>query len=311
MKFIQIGYSGRNGFLNYFATFALTASTLLGVGLIPYTYALKKVGLVLNKGISTEDAINALGENTFLALQLFPFVLALFVLMLCNKFIHKRTVLSLFTSRKSFDWKRFFVSFTAWGILMFCMLGINAHFLKNPYEWNFNSQTFWMLLAISIFVIPLQTTFEEAFFRGNLFQGMGTFFRKGWVTVFFTASLFALIHGSNPEVETLGFGILIYFLVTGVFLGILTLMDDGLELSMGFHAWNNIFGALFVTNNWQVFQSDAIWMDTAKPNFGWDAIASMAVFFPLLILLFSKLFNWKDWKNRFFGEIKDPNQHKN
>jgi hypothetical protein len=144
MKFIQIGFSGKNSFLTYFATFALTASTLLGVGLIPYTLALKKAGLVLTKGVTAKDAINALGENTFLALQLFPFVLALLVLILCNKFIHKRTILSLFTSRKSFDWKRFFTSFGTWGVLMFAMLGINAYVLKNPYEWNFNPQTFWM-----------------------------------------------------------------------------------------------------------------------------------------------------------------------
>ena len=305
MNFIKIGFIGKKGFLNYLITFALTASTMLGAGLLPYTFALKRAGLVLNKGITTKQAIEALGENTFLALQLFPFIIALFVLMLCNKIIHKRTILSLFTARDKFNWKRFFVSFIAWGILMFMLFGINASLLKNPYEWNFNPNTFWMLLAISIFVIPLQTTFEEAFFRGFLFQGFGAFFRKGWITVLFTASLFALIHGSNPEVQTLGYGILIYFLITGIFLGILTLMDDGIELSMGFHAWNNVFGALFVTNKWQVFQSDALWMDTAKPNFGWDAIASMAICFPLLILLFSKVFKWKDWKNKFFKEIKE------
>ena len=41
-------------------------------------------------------------------------------------------------------------------------------------------------------------------------------------------------------------------------LGILTLMDDGLELALGFHAANNLITALLVTADWTAFQTDSI-----------------------------------------------------
>lgn len=301
MNFIQLAFTGRNTFLSYLSTFLLTLTAIIGPGMVPYTVAVSRAGFTVDKTHSTQEIIAVLGENNFLALQLFPFVLALIVLMLCVRYIHKRPVLSLFTARNSFDWKRFFVSFFAWGLMMGALMAINAWIFGNTYKWNFNPATFGMLLVISVFLIPLQTTFEEAMFRGNLFQGFGSFFRKGWITVVFTGSFFGLVHGSNPEVGVLGMGILVYYVVTGIFLGLLTLMDDGLELSMGFHAMNNIFGALIVTNSWQVFQSDALWMDTAKPSFGWDTIASMAVCFPLLLLLFARIYKWKHWKKKLFN----------
>lgn len=47
----------------------------------------------------------------------------------------------------------------------------------------------------------------------------------------------------------------------------MALMDDGLELSMGYHAINNIFAALILTNEWQAFQTDALFYGSCKTNF--------------------------------------------
>jgi hypothetical protein len=41
----------------------------------------------------------------------------------------------------------------------------------------------------------------------------------------------------------------VYYIGTGLF-GILTLMDEGMELALGFHAANNLVGALLVTSDW-------------------------------------------------------------
>ena len=43
----------------------------------------------------------------------------------------------------------------------------------------------------------------------------------------------------NPEVEKLGYLILVYYIGSGLFLGIITLMDEGIELALGFHFANN------------------------------------------------------------------------
>ncbi len=76
----------------------------------------------------------------------------------------------------------------------------------------------------------------------------------------------------------------------------MTIMDEGMELSMGYHAANNVFTAIMITNNWQAFQTDAVFIDTSTPSFGLDSIVTLAIIQPALLLLFSRIFKWKNWK---------------
>ena len=161
-------------------------------------------------------------------------------------------------------------------------------------------ETFFILSLISIFILPIQTTFEEIFFRGYLFQGFGVLFKKGWLSVLMTSVLFGLMHGSNPEVEKLGMILLVFYILNGMFLGLVVLMDDGLELSMGYHAINNIFAALIVTNNWQAFHTDAFFIDNSAPEFGLENILTLVIIQPLLLFIFSKKYKWSSWKTRLF-----------
>jgi hypothetical protein len=76
----------------------------------------------------------------------------------------------------------------------------------------------------------------------------------------------------------------------------MTIMDEGMELSMGYHAANNVFTAIMITNNWQAFQTDAVFIDTSIPSFGLDSIVTLAIIQPALLILFSRIFKWKNWK---------------
>jgi hypothetical protein len=73
-------------------------------------------------------------------------------------------------------------------------------------------------------------------------------------------------------------------------------MDEGMELSMGYHAANNVFTAIMITNNWQAFQTDALFLDTSIPSFGLDSILTLAFIQPALLFVFSKMYQWKNWK---------------
>jgi hypothetical protein len=70
---------------------------------------------------------------------------------------------------------------------------------------------------------------------------------------------------------------------------------------MGYHAANNIFASLVVTNDWQAFQTNAIFIDRSEPVFGWELIFILLLIQPLLLFLFAKLFRWSNWKNKLFG----------
>lgn len=267
------------------------------------------VGLFLGSLVAEGLATSVLGYslaripdhvdlNPLLALLLLPFAFSLMALAFSFKFLHHRPVLSLFTSREHFDWKRVFLSFGIWFMVSGAVVALLI-LLGAPVEWNFKPQPFLMLFLVSFFILPLQTSAEEVFFRGFLFQGFGRLFGKAWVSILLTGVLFGVMHGSNPEVEKIGLYLLIYYIMTGIFLGVITHFDQGLELALGYHAANNIFAALIVTNDWQAFQTDALLMDHSGPSFGWEAWMTIILLQPALIFLYARIFRWKNWKSLF------------
>lgn len=261
--------------------------------------------------LSLTNTANPFAEfetNTQLVLIMLPFLFALVALMLSIKFVHKRPILTLFTARGSFDWKRYFLAFGVWMSVLLILLTIMVYTSDAVY-WNLNSSTFFMLVAISAIMFPIQTAAEEAFFRGWLFQGIGKRLKHAGLSILFTGIIFGLMHGANPEIEKIGYGIFAYYIVSGIFLGIIAHLDDGLELGMGYHAANNMFAAIILTNDWQVFHTDAMFIDTAPPSFGWDAILTLAIIQPLFLLIFGKIYKWKNWKTQLFkSTVQDNDQ---
>jgi membrane protease YdiL (CAAX protease family) len=108
----------------------------------------------------------------------------------------------------------------------------------------------------------------------------------------------------NPEVEKMGFVLLVYYIGTGFFLGIVTLMDEGLELSLGFHAANNLIGCLLVTSDWSALQTSSVFKDISEPSAGLDIILPVVIVFPILLFIFSKKYGWTDWKGKLTGKVE-------
>jgi hypothetical protein len=152
-------------------------------------------------------------------------------------------------------------------------------------------------------MIPIQTSCEEYVFRGYLMQGFGNLARNKWFPLVMTSSIFGLMHIANPEVTKMGYIVLVYYIGTGFFLGILTLMDEGMELSLGFHAANNLIGALLVTADWSVFQTHSILKDISDPSAGFDVILPVLILYPILLFIFAKKYNWINWKEKLTGKI--------
>jgi membrane protease YdiL (CAAX protease family) len=305
MRFVQLGQKGINNFGSIFLTIAAVVFVFFVTQIISLFLALSLSKTELTSS-NLDDLITNLGANTFLAIQLIPFLFALVTLLICIKFLHKRSILTVFTSRKNIDWKRFLFSTTVWFLIMGANLFI-AIWFSDTIQWHFNFQTFIPLLFISLILIPIQTTCEEVLFRGYLLQLFGSSYRLPWLAIIITSILFGLIHAGNPEIDYLGYIALIYYILTGVFLSVVGVMDEGLELSMGYHAANNIFGAIILTNTWQAFQTDAMFIDNSKPTFGLEMVLSLIVIQPLLIFIFAKVYKWRDWKKKLFQPLNSSN----
>jgi len=124
-----------------------------------------------------------------------------------------------------------------------------------------------------------------------------------FIPLFITSVIFGGLHFFNPEVEKLGPIIMVYYIGTGFFLGIITLMDEGLELALGFHAGNNLIAALLVTADWTVFQTNSILKDISDPSAGVDVLGPVLILYPILIGIMALRYKWKGWGEKLFGSI--------
>ena len=251
-----------------------------------------------------EEMINRLGTNITFAILVSPLSIACLVLLFWVKFIHNQTILSLTTSRKKVDWNRVFFSFSLWGGFTLVSTLVIYFLAPENFILNFDTSKFLVFFVLALLLIPLQTSFEEYLFRGYLMQGIGVITKSRLVPLIITSVLFGVMHIANPEVGKLGLIIMVYYIGTGFFLGIITLMDEGLELALGFHAANNLIGALLVTADWTAFQTDSILKDISEPSANFDVLFPIFVIFPILLIIFGKKYGWSNWKEKLTGPLQ-------
>ena len=250
-----------------------------------------------------QSQIQKKGATRFLIEMLLPLVVGLGIVLFWTKFVHAQTLTSLTTSRKKIDWKRVLFAFSLWGSITVLLTFISYQFNPEGYIFNFDLEKFVSLAIVGILLIPLQTSFEEYLFRGHMMQGIGIAVKNRWFPLIVTSVIFGLMHIANPEVGKIGYIIMFYYIGTGLFLGIMTLMDEGLELALGFHAANNLITALLVTANWTAFQTDSILIDVSEPAAGVEIFVPLLVFFPILLFIFSKKYKCTDWKEKLTGRV--------
>lgn len=309
MKFIQQAYKGINEWWSYLVTLFILFIGWQLIGVIPLfgtaAYYAGDMETFLEAG---KDNFMSLGidSNLYLLLMIISFLGGLLGLFIGVKYIHKRAIRTLITSRIKVDWSRFFFAFSLWAVIGVIMVGVGYFISPDDFVWNFNPLSFFVLVIVSFLFLPIQTSMEELMFRGYLMQGFGTWFKKSFVALILTSVIFGLLHGMNPEVEKLGMISMVYYIGTGLVLGIFTLMDEGTELAMGFHAANNIVAAVLVTANWTVFQTDALLIDTSEPSVGWEMFLPVFVLYPLVLYIFSKKYGWTNWQEKLLGTVRKP-----
>ena len=270
------------------------------------------VNFLMSDGVDTNEVIQQtikmIGVNlTFVAL-VGPLAFGLLIVLFWVKFVQGQSITCLTTSRQKIDWKRIFFSFFLWGSIT-TLLIFGLYFTQpENFVWNFNPEKFFIFLVLAVVLVPMQTSFEEYLFRGHMMQGIGLATNSRLIPLIITSVLFGLMHIANPEVGKIGYIIMIYYIGTGFFLGIMTLMDEGLELALGFHAANNLVGALLLTADWTAFQTNSILKDLSEPSAGFDVLTPVFVIFPILLLIFSKVYGWNNWREKLTGKLIEGNK---
>ena len=303
--FIQQAFRYQNDFWRYIIGVAIVLVFIIA-GQLPLTMAIFLEGGFEIAGMEQDEMLQLLDSNLNLFLILLSFAFGLAGVFLAAKVLHNQPIIALTTTRKKIDWGRFFFAFGL--VAIFSLLVTVGDYFANPddYFFNFKPGPFFIMLFIAIVMIPLQTSFEEYFFRGYLMQGIGTLVRNRWVPLIITSVIFGGLHFFNPEVTKLGNIIMIYYIGTGFMLGIMTLMDEGLELALGFHAGNNLITAVLVTADWTAFQTNSLLKDISEPSMGWDVLIPVLIIYPAFLFIMSKKYGWSNWKDKLFGKVEKP-----
>ena len=140
-------------------------------------------------------------------------------------------------------------------------------------------------------------------------QQIGIAVRNRWFPLLFTSVMFGLMHSANPEVAEMGFGIMIFYIGTGLLLGVMTLMDEGMELASGFHLGNNLMASILITSDFSALQTDALFKYTGVENTSGtltEMIISIAITYPIILFILSKKYKWTNWKDKLTGKVYPP-----
>lgn len=301
MNYIQQAYKGKTETW----MFILTALLVSGIFILNFIMFLVLPDDFME--MATEQ-MKSTPPNEMLIMNLVPFAILLALLFVLVKYLHKRSITSLTTARKKIDWGRFFFSFGL--VVAFIVGSFWVSYTMDPslVELQFDLNKFLVLFLISILLFPFQIGLEEYLFRGYFMQHIGVIVKNKWFPLLLTSVLFGIAHSANPEVAEMGYITMVFYIGTGLMLGIMTLMDDGLELALGFHLGNNLMAALLVTSDWSALQTDAIFKYTAEApeNTFIEVMLPVFVVYPIMLFVFSKKYGWTQWNEKLFGRVEKP-----
>lgn len=248
-------------------------------------------------------AMNLPPFGMFITLML-SFVIGMAGLLLGIVKLQKRQFKTIITGFNKIRWGRMAAALALW--MGLCGLGSLASYLLYPGSITLNpdvGQLVWFALP-ALILIPIQSAFEEMAIRGQMLQNMSRRFNSPLTTLIVTSTFFALLHGMNNEVQAYGFGsMMFYYFSFGFLLGMITLMDEGLELAIGIHVGNNLFAFLFVTYPGAAVETPSIFMAT-----GYSGGSDLGIFYACAVVVLMVFFGNKtrNYRALIYNEPINP-----
>lgn len=298
MKHLERALQGKNGVGRYILM-AVLVLFIAQIVALPLLF-LVMIPAILSNGGNIGDFSTAMqnpsdygiSSNLFLVVMMSTFVIMYFLFALLIKPLHGRTVRETINGRRTIRWDRIRMGIIVWGILILADTAITV-LTSSPseYEFRFNAGAFFPLLLIILIIMPFQTSIEELIFRGYLAQGMARWTKNRWWVLVIPSLLFALMHIVNPEVKEYGFWLSMpQYLIMGLMLGLISILDDGIELALGIHFINNALSAILVTHKASALQTDALFLyHDIDPV---ASLISISIASVLVILILQRIYKW-------------------
>lgn len=264
-NYLSLADQGKNNWWRYLIGLLLIGVFWQLIGAIPLTILFV---MVLEDGNPATDVdsvtlqfegINYLWPYLAINFTLLSMLIGVF---LTTTLLHKRPFLTLITALESISWHRLFLGFSVYFVLIATVTSLEALWRPENFQFSLDMQKFLLFLPLAILITPLQAAAEELLFRGYIMQWFG---RLGWHFIFpviASSTLFMLAHLTNPEVTKGNYLIPLLYLFLGLFLAIITVKSNSLELAIGVHTANNLFTVLIMNYTNSALTSPSIFTTT-------------------------------------------------
>ena len=210
--------------------------------------------------------------------------------VLAVTFLHWRSPLTLVTGRRHIDWRRVGMGLGVWFVL--AVLASLVGFLLDPSAFSLGSNlaAFVPFALLAIVLTPIQATAEEIFFRGYLVQGASLISPNFLFLAVASGVLFMLPHLANPGLDSGFLLVALYHFAFGAFLAWVSLRDGKLELAIGAHAANNLFGAIVLSFEGSALNTPSLfYTDRFVPAYSLvQFLVAAALFYVVVFVLFKR-----------------------
>ena len=172
--------------------------------------------------------------------------LPLFVLLSLLPLMLRRKLTTTFTSNRTIRYGLVFAGMWTWGLLLVAESIYKFAVSPSTFILTFQVEEFVPALLVAIVFVTIQATSEEMLFRSAIPKAVGSFTRNPLVIIGLSSLLFGLPHLSNPEAANQIWVSLLAYSLTGAAWGWISYRSGGIELAIGAHVINNIYGLVLV-----------------------------------------------------------------
>lgn len=245
------------------------------------------------------------GKYISMALSLSVSMFLLIIFYVLFKYLHKRQFITLITSRKKVGWMRFWLGFSIWGLLSMLVFSFSVISSPEDYQWNFSLIPFLKLFVVSVVFMSVKAFYITVLMKGYVLQGATYFLKKPWLSLLVVVALFSFFMYKNQseQVGLMGNHILVHFIATSILLGVITILDDGLEIVLGMTLANDLISELFITSRSYAVHTDSILIQESSPDIMYMIYVTVFFMYPMCFYLLNKVYKWGDWRKKFFDSI--------
>ncbi len=247
-------------------------------------------------GLDCSDTSELTGDGSLIAMLVMfgaGFAIAIAGVWLVVKLIHKKTLLQVVTGRGSFDVSRYFVAMAVGFVMSLALFLVNRYVLQVEMTFEQPGWGFLAFVVVALVLIPIQSGFEEIFYRGYLMQGLMLLVKNKAVLAVAVGVLFAVTHLTNPEAGTYGIWVYVTALtVAGVFYALVVLFDGGIELAAGYHMINNLFMGVVSNTEDAVIETPALFTVHSDSYELFPNLVIEIVIFAAAVLMLNFKYKW-------------------